>query len=141
MQLVFSREYSDGEYQICEAENENAIVWRRARDENENLGDHYWPQDMRAKYESLTGQLEFDPNWEGLSDKNLVEMISDNSECAWDQPCKFGYRVEDHAVYCHNAGWLYAPTKCHRRQSDSIHGSAHPHEKCPGYFPNTRFLS
>ena len=31
---------------------------------------------------------------------NLVELVSD--DCAFDQPCKHGHRVESHAVYCHN---------------------------------------
>jgi len=33
---------------------------------------------------------------------NLIEMIADPEDCAFDQPCEFGYRVEHHAVYCHS---------------------------------------
>ena len=30
---------------------------------------------------------------------NLVEMVADQEDCAFDQPCAHGFRVEDHAVY------------------------------------------
>lgn len=33
---------------------------------------------------------------------SLVELIANNDDCAFDQACVFGRRVEDHAVYCHN---------------------------------------
>ena len=66
---------------------------------------------------------------------NVVELVSDG-ECAWDQPCRFGHRVEDYAVYCHNARWIDSPRKCHRRQKASAWQKAWPHEECPGYEPN-----
>jgi len=34
--------------------------------------------------------------------RNLVELIANEEDCAYDQECKYGYRVENHAVYCHN---------------------------------------
>ena len=43
---------------------------------------------------------------------NLVEMVTDES--AFDQPCYYGNRVENHAVYCHNTEWSDGPRKCHR---------------------------
>ena len=43
---------------------------------------------------------------------NLVEMVADPEECAYDQKCKYGHRVESHAVYCHNMLWRDAPRKC-----------------------------
>src|SRR3990167_11162825 len=33
---------------------------------------------------------------------NLVELIGGEDDCAFDQPCAFGHRVNGHAVYCHN---------------------------------------
>lgn len=42
---------------------------------------------------------------------NLVELMSDES--AFDQPCKYGNRVETHSVYCHNEK-DGMPRKCHR---------------------------
>ena len=38
---------------------------------------------------------------------NIVEALSDDS--IFDQPCKYGNRVEGHAVYCHNTEWKDAP--------------------------------
>ena len=45
---------------------------------------------------------------------NLVEMIADEEECAFDQECIYGHRVDGHAVYCHNENWKNAPRKCRR---------------------------
>ena len=45
---------------------------------------------------------------------NIVEMIADEDDCVFDQPCKYGHRVEQHAVYCHNEEWKEAPRKCRR---------------------------
>ena len=39
---------------------------------------------------------------------NIVEMVADHEDCAFDQPCKYGHRVEGHAVYCHNDEWKEA---------------------------------
>lgn len=43
---------------------------------------------------------------------NFVELSADKKECAYDQKCRFGYRVEQHAVYCHNDAWKNGPRKC-----------------------------
>lgn len=61
---------------------------------------------------------------------NLVEFLADEDDCAFDQPCAFGHRVEGHAVYCHNTAWPGAPRKCHRNRSDYLH------EDCPGFVQN-----
>lgn len=62
---------------------------------------------------------------------NIVEAIAEGEgDCAFDQPCCFGHRVEDHAVYCHNEGWPDAPTKCRRNRDD------YRHEDCPGFVAN-----
>ena len=60
---------------------------------------------------------------------NLVEMVADK-DCAFDQPCAFGHRVESHAVYCHNEAWPDSPRKCRRNRTD------YKHEDCPGYVAN-----
>ena len=64
---------------------------------------------------------------------NTVEMVAvegDNSDCAFDQPCCYGHRVECHAVYCHNEKWPDSPRKCYRNKSD------YQHEDCPGFVAN-----
>lgn len=68
---------------------------------------------------------------------NLVEMIQDgDSDCAWDQPCKFGHRVEGHAVYCHNESWDDSPRKCRRTWAT---GGDIKDEDCPGFQRNIEF--
>lgn len=63
---------------------------------------------------------------------NPIELLADAENCGFDQPCHFGYRVESHAVYCHNDAWPDAPRKCHRNRSDFLH------EDCPGFIPLKR---
>lgn len=63
---------------------------------------------------------------------NVVELLADD-DCAFDQPCRFGHRVEDHAVYCHNERWVDAPRKCRRTWYT---GGKVRDEDCPGYEPN-----
>lgn len=87
------------------------------------------PDEFRQKFEELCGRSEFAPVPEDAT-PNIVEMIADEDDCAWDQPCAFGHRVETHAVYCHNDKWLYSPRKCRRNRTDW------PHEKCRGFKPN-----
>lgn len=65
---------------------------------------------------------------------NLVELVSDSDDCAFDQPCHFGHRVESHAVYCHNDTWVDAPTKC---RCSWYTGGKTRDEDCPGFQPNT----
>lgn len=88
------------------------------------------PEEFRRKFEELSGRPEFIDYDDPPSMPNIVEMAADEDGCAWDQPCAFGYRVEEHAVYCHNEKWLYAPRKCRRNRDDL------PHEKCRGFKPN-----
>lgn len=88
------------------------------------------PEEFRNKFEELEGRPEFIDYDDPPSMPNLVEIIADEDACDWDQPCAFGYRVEGHAVYCHNEKWLYAPRKCWRNRDDQ------PHEKCRGFKPN-----
>jgi hypothetical protein len=64
---------------------------------------------------------------------NLVEIIAEPDECAYDQPCKYGHRVECHAVYCHNQAWSDAPRKCRRTWYT---GGEVRDEDCPGFAPN-----
>lgn len=88
------------------------------------------PAEVRAELERREGRGEFLPDDKAPdSNVNIVEMIS-GSDSAWDQPCRYGHRVEMHAVYCHNDAWLYAPTKCRRNRTDW------PHEECRGFKPN-----
>ena len=60
---------------------------------------------------------------------NVVEVIADG-DCAFDQPCCFGHRVEQHAVYCHNEAWPDSPCKCHCNRD------GFRHEDCPGFVAN-----
>lgn len=64
---------------------------------------------------------------------NVVEFIADSKDCAFDQPCIYGHRVEFHAVYCHNTEWEDAPRKCRRT---SYSGNEDKDEDCPGFKPN-----
>ena len=66
---------------------------------------------------------------------NLVEMIASPDDCAFDQPCKFGHRVEGHAVYCHNSVWKEAPRKC-RRSLYYGNKAGYEDSDCPGFSPN-----
>lgn len=64
---------------------------------------------------------------------NLVELIADPEECAYDQACRFGHRVGGHAVYCHNETWEDSPRKCRRTWYT---GGAARDEDCPGFEAN-----
>lgn len=68
---------------------------------------------------------------------NVVELIQEpDADCAFDQPCKFGHRVEGHAVYCHNDAWEDSPRKCCRTWYS---GGKTRDEDCPGFQPNPDF--
>lgn len=72
---------------------------------------------------------------------NLVEFFADEEECAFDQPCEHGHRVEHHSVYCHNETWRDAPRKCKRtwywgRGADKELQD----EACPGFKPNLDYV-
>lgn len=73
------------------------------------------------------------PPHEQMTTGNIVEMVTaGDDDCAFDQPCYFGHRVETHAVYCHNDAWPDSPRKCRRRKDDPDFR----HEDCPGFAPN-----
>lgn len=67
-----------------------------------------------------------------MTTSNVVEILAlgGQDDCAFDQPCHYGHRVESHAVYCHNDAWPDSPRKCHRNRRDF------KHEDCPGFYPN-----
>lgn len=67
---------------------------------------------------------------------NVVELIASHDDCAFDQPCRFGHRVEGHAVYCHNEAWEDSPRKC--RRSWYTDGRIKD-EDCPGFEANPQF--
>lgn len=69
-----------------------------------------------------------------ITQLNRVELVAETDACAWDQPCAFGHRVDDHAVYCHHAEWTESPRKCRRGRS-----SDYRHEDCPGFLANPRY--
>ncbi len=68
---------------------------------------------------------------------NIVEAIAGSDECAFNQRCKFGHLVTDHAVYCHNDAWVDGPRKC--RRSWYTNGKVRD-EDCPGFQPNEAFI-
>ena len=70
-----------------------------------------------------------------MKDINIVEFLAEPEDCAFDQKCKYGHRVEHHAVYCHNSDWKDAPRKCRR---DWYTGGEVKDEDCEGYAPNER---
>lgn len=86
------------------------------------------PPAVREAYERLNGIERPTMTAPAL---NLVEMVA-GADCAFDQPCAHGHRVEQHAVYCHNETWLYAPRKCKR----SRNREDYRHEDCKGFRPN-----
>ena len=64
---------------------------------------------------------------------NLVELLADDDECVFDQPCAHGHRVVGHAVYCHNTEWADSPRKCRRTLYT---GGRIRDEDCAGFAPN-----
>ena len=63
---------------------------------------------------------------------NLVELIDDDPDSGFNQPCMFGYLVARHSVYCHNTTWKDAPRKCRRTWYT---GGKVRDEDCPGFEP------
>jgi len=63
---------------------------------------------------------------------NIVECVADEEDSAFDQPCAFGHRVEDHAVYCHSKDGN-SPRKCRRTWYT---GGEVKDEDCPYFKPN-----
>jgi hypothetical protein len=126
--LFFGPNCPKGEWQIIRGTDFTDIIFRHPYlDCGE--GTNVPPFEVRQKYEALLGREEF-INYDEPQSPNIVEVLTYKNDCGWDQPCAFGHRVEQHAVYCHNEKWLYAPRKCHRNRSD------YPHEKCRGFKPN-----
>jgi hypothetical protein len=136
-QSVHSRDRA--EWQIVDRElgshfDPKAIIWRCPYlREHDCLAEP--PKEVRVEYERLLAEAGQLPK-PGIPENpfvNVVEMIqSDDADCAWDQPCAHGHRVEFHAVYCHNEQWLYSPRKCHRSQKDP----EWRHQDCPGFLAN-----
>lgn len=117
------------------------VVWRSRCENSPDTDDGQPPIELREKYESLLRDSGFDVSTAVGSPVNIVEMIADEEDCAFDQPCAHGHRVDSHAVYCHNEAWLYAPRKCRRTQGPSFCGdNARPHEKCAGFLANPNWI-
>lgn len=67
---------------------------------------------------------------------DIAKIVTTSSEGAYyDQPCRFGCRAGDHAVYCESerAGM---PRKCRRTWYT---GGAIRDQDCPGYEPNPEY--
>ena len=135
--LVFSKTTPEGGWQILdisdvsfsEAFGDERKVVFRCPTGLPGQEDGLPPEPLRKKYEELLGRPEFIEHADS-SIPNIVELVAEAEDCAWDQPCKFGHRVDTHAVYCHNKGWLYAPRKCRRNRTDYLH------ESCRGFKVN-----
>ena len=138
LQLQFGDRDDAGAYQIIASTkkyrpspNEYVVV-SRPYIEGEDLGEYAWPADVRAIYEKLTGKTEFS-EWARKPFNIVPAMLADDDEISYDCPCAWAQRVEGHAVYCENDGWLYAPRKC-RRGPGSWDGNP-LQETCPGFKP------
>ena len=142
---VFSAENRDGIWKISAAPagrnymsiTGDELIWAGAAGED-NQKNGKPPPSVCAEYERLLGYSKVvvpAPTF------NVVEALADDDDCAFDQPCAYGHRVESYAVYCHNESWLYAPRKCRRHSGNSGWGDEPwPHEECGGYLPNPRIM-
>ncbi len=132
--LTFSGDAPQGEWSIVVGASyeDQQVLWTRPCNAEEQLGEYAWPSDMRAEYERIIGREEFSLQESTI---NVVEMVAPEDEQGFNQSCRFGNLVEDHAVYCHNDGWLYAPRKC--RRTWYMGGEARD-EDCPGFQPSSR---
>lgn len=74
------------------------------------------------------------PTAEDSFTASIVEMVADPDGCAFDQACAWGYRVEQHKVYCHHAKWPDHPNRCPYGW-----GTPTDAEACPGYFANPNY--
>lgn len=123
----------NGEYQILETDTEDADSGARkvvfVRPFGEHTGEYEFPEEMRKKYEELTGKPEFGENAvPPYLDAEDMRLVVHESACAFAQHHKFG------GLYCGHTGWLYAPRRCHRGRENG-EGSP-PQESCPGFRPN-----
>lgn len=66
---------------------------------------------------------------------NLVEFLADPSDCAFDQPCIHGHRVEGHSVYCHHPAGV--ARKCIYRFSGVR--ADYEQNECGGFEPNPHY--
>ena len=57
-------------------------------------------------------------------------------DTAFDQKCKYGCRVNGHAVYCHNFNWEDHPRKCRHTWYFGEDEKGMQDEDCKGYCPN-----
>ncbi len=137
LELHFSDE--GGNYRIVSStksyrpSEREQVVFSRPYIENEDIGEYFYPLDVRQKYEELTGKTEFTKT--DRKPFNLVPVLADDNEVVYDCPCAWGQRVKGHAVYCQNEGWLYSPRKCQRGSWDE----SPPQETCPGFLKNENF--
>lgn len=91
--------------------------------------DGFWGLQELAKALTAPWPPQEPPPHETMRSTNIVELLDDDEESGFDQPCHFGYRVAGHAVYCHNDAWTDSPRKCRRGADDYLH------EDCPGFVP------
>lgn len=131
---TFNHEHPRGIWRISHGTLGEAIAWEGA--EGEDIQDNGEPP--RALCEAFVALLGYDHRDVPEPAFNVVEsLLADPDDCAFDQPCAHGNRVENHAVYCHNGRWLFAPRKCRRHQGASIWGEEPwPHERCAGFRAN-----
>lgn len=132
LSVQFDPEHPHGRYVISRGQytEEYEILFSRAIGADEEWSLSPPTADVAAEYERLIGKPEFSPQPPTM---NLVELLTGEEDSAFDQPCRFGHRVDGHAVYCHNEDWLYAPRKCRRTWYT---GGEVRDEDCRGFQPN-----
>ncbi|WP_072377308.1 hypothetical protein [Hyphomicrobium sp. NDB2Meth4] len=125
----------NSEYQIVETDTEDADPDERkvvfALPFDSPTGEYEFPEEMRKKYQELTGKPEFGPDVIApyLRREELKHVV-------YESPCRWAQRHRGCGLYCGHIGWLYAPRKC-RRGIENGEGSP-PQETCPGFEPNLR---
>lgn len=67
---------------------------------------------------------------------NLVEVLAEEQYVGFNQECKYGSLVEQHAVYCHNNSCPYR--KC---RFGWYTGGEIPDHECPFFKKNPKFIS
>lgn len=68
--------------------------------------------------------------------REIIEGIDE--DVVFDQPCKFGCRVNGHAVYCHNEEWNDKPRKCRHTWYYGKDKKGIQDKDCEGYEPNPK---
>ena len=86
---------------------------------------------LRLKDALFPSSTEKDAN-EIINKLELVPLFASSigEECVHDQSCKYGLRVNGHAVYCENKDWKDKPRKCRRSWYS---GEKTRDEDCPGF--------